>query len=113
MNFLKDYPLIPPLPPKKKIDIRTKSTICIDEQESDGNKVIQEIIFAPGEKKYRFVKVIIHHSKSFVSTSAMFCFALFQLSLLHCDLQRLSKGTHFINLDCSCVINRKALLCRP
>ncbi|XP_047938856.1 branched-chain-amino-acid aminotransferase-like protein 2 [Salvia hispanica] len=25
--------------------------------ESDGNKVIQEIIFAPGEKKYRFVKL--------------------------------------------------------
>ncbi|KAG6393009.1 hypothetical protein SASPL_147239 [Salvia splendens] len=44
-----------------KIDIRTKSTTCIfcDEQQSDGNKVIQEIIFAPGEKTYRFVMVML------------------------------------------------------
>lgn len=29
-----------------------------NEQESDGNKVVRDVIFGRGEKKYRFCKVI-------------------------------------------------------
>lgn len=32
------------------------SNICVW-QEADGNKVIKEVIHAPGQKKYRFCKV--------------------------------------------------------
>lgn len=33
------------------------NSISWNEQESDGNKVVKDVIFGPGEKKYRFCKV--------------------------------------------------------
>ncbi|XP_039811460.1 branched-chain-amino-acid aminotransferase-like protein 2 [Panicum virgatum] len=57
-----------------------RTLLALQEQDLDGNKVVKEVIFGPGEKTYRYCK---HISKQ-------------RLPNLSSDLMK--KGKHFISI---------------
>ncbi|GMP60601.1 hypothetical protein CsSME_00023392 [Camellia sinensis var. sinensis] len=69
----------------------------LSKMESDGNKVVKDIIFGPGENKYRFCKVTISFSINY-SRSLMF-HDLLQNSVLFFFFSKIMLWNNFVNLQ--------------